>query len=230
MCGRYTITTPVDALRRLFQFKNLPNLEPRWNVAPTQAAPVVRETPAGRELRMLRWGLIPAWAKDASIGARCINARADTVTEKPAFRSAFRMRRCLVPADGFFEWRAENNANQPYRIVLHGGATVAFAGLWEQWKAPSETIESFTIVTTVANDALRPLHHRMPAILAPEDYAPWLGGSPAEAQALLRPFPSAGFAFHPADPHVNSARNDDARCIAPFKPAPKVPPPQGLLL
>ena len=230
MCGRYTITAPVDALRRLFQFKNLPNLEPRWNVAPTQAAPVVRETPAGRELKMLRWGLIPAWAKDASIGARCINARADTVAEKPAFRAAFRMRRCLVPADGFFEWRAEDGANQPYRIVLNGGAAFAFAGLWEQWTGAAEAIESFTIVTTEANDALQPLHHRMPVVLAPEHYASWLSGSVTEAQSLLRPYLSTGFAFHPADPHVNNARNDDPRCIAPFKPLAKAPPAQGLLL
>jgi putative SOS response-associated peptidase YedK len=179
---------------------------------------------------MLRWGLIPAWAKDASIGARCINARADTVAEKPAFRAAFRMRRCLVPADGFFEWRAEDGANQPYRIVLHGGAAFAFAGLWEQWSDRGEAVESFTIVTTEANDALQPLHHRMPVVLAPEDYASWLSGTLAEAQQLLRPSPSAGFAFLPADPHVNNARNDDPRCVAPFKPTPKAPPAQGLLL
>jgi len=229
MCGRYTITAPVDALRRLFQFKNLPNLAPRWNVAPTQPAPVVRETPAGRELKMLRWGLIPAWAKDASIGARCINARADTVAEKPAFRAAYRARRCLVPADGFFEWRAEDGVGQPYRIVLHGGATFAFAGLWEQWSDRAETIESFAILTTEANDALRPLHHRMPVVVAPEDYTTWLNGRAAETQILLRPGPSAGFTFHPADPHVNNARNDDPRCVAPFKPAPKAAPAQGLL-
>jgi putative SOS response-associated peptidase YedK len=219
MCGRYSITTPPEALRRLFQFANVPNLAPRWNVAPTQQAPVVRATPAGRALHLLRWGLIPAWAKDASIGARCINARGDSVAEKPAFRSAFRGRRCLVPADGFFEWRAENGAKQPYRIVLETGEPFAFAGLWEQWKGPAETIESFTIITTEANDALRPLHERMPVILAPEHYDRWLAGAPAEAQALLRPFPSGLIAFYRADPQVNNAKNDDPRCIAPFDPA-----------
>jgi len=228
MCGRYSITTAPEALRRLFEYANLPNLEPRWNVAPTQPAPVVRQTGAGRELSLLRWGLIPAWAKDASIGARCINARADTVDAKPAFREAFRARRCLIPADGFFEWRAESHAKQPYRIVVNGGEPFAFAGLWERWQRAGETIESFAIVTTEANDALQALHHRMPVILAPEDHARWLGGSPAEAKALLRPLPSHMVTFYAVDPFVNNARNEGPRCAAPASAPPA--PAQAQLL
>jgi len=220
MCGRYSITTPPEALRRLFQFVNLPNLQPRWNVAPTQQAPVVRATAAGRELSLLRWGLIPAWAKDPSIGARCINARADTVADKPAFRSAFRTRRCLVPVDGFFEWRAENRVRQPYCIVLKSGEPFAFAGLWERWTGPTETIESFSIITTEANETLKPLHERMPVILPPEAYAPWLDGSVEEVIGLLRPLPAALVAYHPVDQRVNAVKNDDPACITPFTSQP----------
>ncbi len=220
MCGRYSITTPPEALRRLFQFVNLPNLEPRWNVAPTQQAPVVRATAAGRELSLLRWGLIPAWAKDPSIGARCINARADTVADKPAFRSAFRTRRCLVPVDGFFEWRAENRVRQPYCIVLKSGEPFAFAGLWERWTGPTETIESFSIITTEANETLKPLHERMPVILPREAYAPWLGGSVEDANGLLAPLPAALVAYYPVDQRVNAVKNDDPACVTPFTPQP----------
>ncbi len=227
MCGRYTITTPPAALRRLFAFLNLPNLAPRWNVAPTQAAPVVRLTPAGRALHLLRWGLIPAWAKEPNNSAPLINARADTVATKPSFREAFRSRRCLVPADGFFEWRIEQGRKQPYCIALEGGAPFAFAGLWEAWRGPAETIESFAIVTTEANDALRPLHERMPVILPPEAYEGWLAGAPAEAHKLLRPLPSDQVAFQPVAPRVNSAKHDDPGCVAPLDLQPAA---QGSLL
>lgn len=184
---------------------------------------MVRVAENVRALHMLRWGLIPAWAKDASIGARCINARASTVAEKPAFRAAFRTRRCLVPADGFYEWRAEGGARQPYRIVLNGGEPFAFAGLWEQWRGSAETVESFAIVTTEANDTLKALHDRMPVILAPADYAQWLSGTPHEAQALLRPCPSAAVGYFPVEPHVNHAKHDDPRCFAPYEPVPAAP-------
>jgi putative SOS response-associated peptidase YedK len=227
MCGRYSITTAPEALRRLFDFHNLPNLAARYNVAPTQAAPIVRLAADGpRELAMLRWGLVPHWAKDASIASRLINARAETVTEKPAFRDAFRHRRCLVPADGFYEWREEAGKRQPFRIGMKGGAPFAFAGLWESWTAKAaagpvaagETVETFAIVTTDANAKLRPIHPRMPVILAPGAYDAWLDASvPAEdACALLGPYPDAPMAFYRVSTRVNSVRNDDADCIAPL--------------
>jgi len=184
MCGRYSLTTAPEAMRALFDYENLPNLEPRYNIAPTQMVPVVRLAAAGRrELALLRWGLIPHWARDPSMGARLINARAETVAGKPAFRDAFAHRRCLVPADGFYEWRTENGRKQPFRIGIKGGGVFAFAGLWESWTAPEgaggaiapgDAVETVTIITTDANEKLRPIHHRMPVILPVEGYATWL--------------------------------------------------------
>ncbi len=226
MCGRYSLTTAPEALRRLFDFDAGPNLEPRYNIAPTQSAPVVRATAggAGRELAMARCGLIPSWAKDASFGNKTINARSETVTEKPSFRGAFRRRRCLVPADGFYEWRREGEIKQPYRIGMKDGQAFAFAGLWETWQGPEggEAVESFTILTTEANRKLRPIHPRMPVILAPESYETWLDASPdsaAWAVSVLKPFADQPMAFYRVSTRVNSVANDDADCIAPLKAA-----------
>jgi len=228
MCGRYSLTTAPEAMRALFDYENLPNLEPRYNIAPTQTVPVVRLADSGRrEIALLRWGLIPRWARDASMAARMINARAETVTEKPAFRDAFAHRRCLMPADGFYEWRTEDGRKQPFRIGLKGGGAFAFAGLWESWTAPQdadgavspgETVETVTIITTDANEKLRPIHDRMPVILPPEAYATWLDAhTPAnDAKALLRPFPADPMAFYRVSTHVNAVRNDDPDCIAPL--------------
>jgi len=216
MCGRYVITSTMEAIRRLFEVLESPNLQPRYNVAPTQDVPVVRRQEDGRHLAQLRWGLIPAWAKDASIGARMINARAETVAEKPAFRSAFRQRRCLVVTDGFYEWRkASDGGKQPYFIALVEGGPFAFAGLWETWRGPDgEPVESCSVVTTEANDRLRELHHRMPVIVAPEDFETWLvTGDTGALQALLRPYPSALMTFHAVDRRVNNARFDDPSCL-----------------
>jgi putative SOS response-associated peptidase YedK len=228
MCGRYSLTTPEEALRRLFRYQGPAlNLAPRYNIAPTQAVPVVRLAApdsggtgdGARELAMLRWGLIPSWAKEAAIGNRMINARAETVSEKPAFRNAFRERRCLVLADGFYEWTKTNGAKQPYRIHRADDGPFAFAGLWERWRQAGENVESCTIVTTDANDALKPIHHRMPVILDPGDYQAWLDAedTPRDtAQALLRPYEGGGFASYRIGTHVNNPRNDDAACIAPL--------------
>ena len=229
MCGRYSLTTPEEALRRLFRYEGPAlNLAPRYNIAPTQEVPAVRlaATVGGggmedgaRELAMLRWGLIPAWAKEAAIGNRMINARSETVSEKPAFRNAFRERRCLILADGFYEWTKTNGAKQPYRIHRADDGPFAFAGLWERWRQAGETVESCTIVTTDANDALRPIHHRMPVILDAEDYDAWLDAedTPRDAaQALLRPYEGGGLASYRIGTHVNNPRNDDAACIAPL--------------
>jgi putative SOS response-associated peptidase YedK len=216
MCGRYVITSTMEAIRRLFEVPESLNLQPRYNVAPTQQVPVVRRLDDGRHLAQLRWGLIPSWAKDASMGARMINARAETVAEKPAFRSAFRQRRCLVVSDGFYEWRKlPDGAKQPYFITLEAGGPFAFAGLWETWRSPDgERVESCTIVTTGANEKLVELHDRMPVIVAPEDYDLWLAGGDRDAlEALLRPCPAALMTFFPVNRKVNNARFDDPSCL-----------------
>lgn len=238
MCGRYCLTTPAQAMQRLFGFMgSLPNWPARYNIAPTQLVPIVRLAPAGgegdgagersaprRELVQARWGLVPFWAKDAAIGAKMINARAEGIAEKPAFRAAFRARRCLVPADGFFEWQASPRRKRPYWVGLKGGTPevptpFAFVGLWERWtKAPDGApLESCTIVTTEANALLRPIHERMPVILAPADYESWLDlATPLpDALALLRPYPAEAMTLHPVSARVNSVRFDDALCIAP---------------
>ena len=230
MCGRYSLTTPLDAFRALFDVENLINLPPRYNIAPTQDAAVVRLSDGGtRELTLLRWGLIPSWSKDAAIGSRMINARAETVADKPSFRSAFRHRRCLVPADGFYEWRTEDGRKQPFRIGMKGGAPFAFAGLWEQWTATAastgisegESVETFAILTTEANEKLRPIHARMPVILAPECYDQWLDAANDRDSllSLLRPYPVAPMAFYRVSTVVNNVRNDDPSCTAPLTAA-----------
>ena len=227
MCGRYSLTTPLDALRSLFDFESLLNLPPRYNIAPTQEAAVVRTSDVGgRELAMPRWGLIPSWSKEASMGAKLINARSETVAEKPSFREAFRSRRCLIPADGFYEWRMEEGRKQPFRIGMKGGIPFAFAGLWEQWTAKAastgiaegESVETFTILTPPANDKLRPIHARMPVILAPETFDPWLDAAndPHSLLSLLGPYPVAPMAFYRVGTAVNNVRNDDPSCIAPL--------------
>lgn len=218
MCGRFVLRTPVEELRRAFGFVEQPNLMPRYNVAPTQEVPVVRQRrnpPGERTLQMLRWGLIPAWAEDTKKGASLINARAESVAEKPSFRAAFRRRRCLVPADGFYEWRADGKLKQPYLIQRRDRATFAFAGLWERW-TPKEKgegpdfIDSFTIVTTEANALLRPLHERMPVILPPEHYAGWLDpdAEPDRLLALLKPAPEEWLSYATVGAQVNMARAD----------------------
>jgi len=230
MCGRYSITTPVEAMRGLFGFAGPGlNLQPRYNAAPTQALPVVRRVDAAagddRELVLLPWGLVPPWAKDIKIAARLINARAETVAEKPSFRAAFRRRRCLVPADGFYEWKKGGGGGnkQPFRIRLPDGGPFAFAGLWEHWQpAGAEAVESFTIVTTEAASAIRDIHPRMPVILPPADYGPWLDPA-ADADglaALLRPYEAALDAY-PVATTVNSVRNDTPDCL---EPVTEIPP------
>jgi putative SOS response-associated peptidase YedK len=223
-------------MRALFGFENLPNLPPRYNIAPTQQVAVVRTAEGtddnsgdgggARDLAMMRWGLIPHWAKDASMAAKMINARAETLTEKPSFRDAVKTRRCLVPADGFYEWRMEDGRKQPFRIGMKGGAPFAFAGLWERWTATAtgagldegDVVDTVTIVTTLANDKLRPIHARMPVILPPEAFDVWLdpANDPAAASSFLRPYPVAPMAFYRVTQAVNNVRNDDSSCTAPL--------------
>jgi putative SOS response-associated peptidase YedK len=229
MCGRFVLKTPPETLKRHFGFVELPNLRPRYNVAPTDEMPVVRQRrePAGeRSLQMLRWGLVAPWEKDLSGGARCINARSETLLEKPTFAKPFQRRRCLVPADGFYEWRKEGKLRIPYLIAPRDGAVFAFAGLWDRWwpdAAERERhVDTFTIVTTAANDKLRELHDRMPVILAPEGYAAWLDpeADPEELRRrLLKPAPDDLLAVVEVDPRVNSVKNDDAALLHPRETA-----------
>ncbi len=223
MCRRYSITTPAEAMQRVLRFKGpLPNLRPRYNVAPTQQVPVVRRQHDGltgeRELAEVRWGLIPFWVREATIGARMINARAEDIAEKPAFCAALKLRRCLVLADGFYEWQATPGRKVPWRIALKDGEPFAFAGLWEHWReAPDGVpIESCTIVTTSANQLVRELHDRMPVILPADAYPAWLGedsASPSELLALLKPYAADAMRAYRVSPVVNSVKNEGPECI-----------------
>ncbi len=236
MCGRFLLTSPVDALRRLFGVVDSPNFPARYNIAPTQDSAVVRlNAEGGRELVLMRFGLVPSWAKGLSIGASLINARSDGVAAKPSFRAAFRQRRCLVPADGFYEWKpgAAKGPKQPYLIRRADRAPFAFAGLWERWQGEGQTIHSFCIVTTDANRALAPIHHRMPVILDPDDYAAWLDPKYDRAQALLLPARDDLLRAIPVSTRVNAVRNDDPACIEPLAQRDEKPnaaaPAQGSL-
>ena len=220
MCGRYTAAMSWSELVDLYEITEtgIPlNVAPRYNVAPTQTVPIVRSVPNGRELAMVRWGLVPSWSKGPDSRYSMINARAETVTEKPSFRTPFRRRRCLVPADGFYEWKKANGAKQPYRIALNDGRPFAFAGLWDSWESADETaIESCTIIVTDANELVRPIHDRMPVILDPGNHVRWLDveGTPAdEAAEMLLSYPSERMTAYPVSRMVNSPKNDDPKCI-----------------
>jgi len=216
MCGRFTLATPAAQIAELFGLEHTPELTPRYNIAPSQQVAIVRRAGGRPELAWARWGLVPSWARDPAMGARTINARCETVAVKPAFRAALRRRRCLIPADGFYEWRREGNRKQPFYFSLPNGSLFAFAGLWERWEGAGEPLESCTILTTGANDAVAPVHDRMPVILAPEAHGPWLDPSVPGEEALavvLAPLPSLTLRCYPVSSLVNNPANDtpDAR-------------------
>jgi putative SOS response-associated peptidase YedK len=219
MCGRFALIVDASVLADLFEVDPPDDLEPRFNIAPTQTVPIVRAVgERSRECAMARWGLIPPWSKDMKIGARMINARAETVAEKPSFRAAVKRRRCLVPANGFYEWVSTKDGKRPYFIHFSDGRTFAFAGLWERWSAgEGAAIDSCTIITTTANDMISDLHHRMPVILPPEHYAEWLQQeslSPPRLSQLLVPHPDGDMAAYQVSTHVNRPANDDPECVA----------------
>lgn len=226
------LTTPVSELQRIFGVPDRPNLKPSWNVAPTHDIPIVRFEEDGRRLRLARWGLVPFWAEDPSIGARMINARSESVADKPAFREALRKRRCLVPLDGFYEWTAAGARKQGHVIRRRDRAPFALAGLWEIWRGPKGgaplevPLESVTVVTTTANPTLSALHERMPVVLDPAEWDAWLDpATPVdEARGLLRPAPDALLDVAPVGPRVNSVRNDDPSCLDPPPPDPRRKP------
>ena len=209
--------TPLAEIARQFQLGDIPSLEPRYNIAPTQPVAAIRADEAGlRSLDMLRWGLVPFWAKDVSIGNRLINARAETVAEKPAFRQAFSRRRCLVLASGFYEWGETPSGKAPFFVSPVSGECLAFAGLWEQWQGSEDTVlESCVIITTTANERLTKVHQRMPAILAADAQARWLAGdTPTEERLeLLRPAPEDELDLRQVRRAVNSPRNEGPELI-----------------
>ena len=226
MCGRFTQRLSWRELHELMDLIGAPlNLRPRYNIAPSQDVAVVRAAPHGRTLAMLRWGLIPAWARDHVIGHKLINARSETAAEKPSFRSAFRHRRCLIPADGFYEWRRNGGTRQPWLFGLRDGAPFAFAGLWERWtvpegaaltgslaeRSPGDAVETCTILTTAANGTVAPVHGRMPVILPPDAWDAWLAGG----EVPLDPCPADAMTAWPVSTHVNRPANDDPRCVEP---------------
>lgn len=222
MCGRYSLFAAVEEIPAHFGLSAAPAFPARYNVAPTQAMPIVRLGENGRECVIARWGLIPFWAKDLAIGNRLINARMETADRLPAFRAAYRARRCLVPADGYYEWQARAEGKQPWRIRRADGGLLAFAGLWERWTDPmGETVESYTVLTRDAPDGLlRDIHARMPLILAPGRYGQWLEAGPPDPADL----PGMGLAAQtltcePVSRRVNNPRNDDPDCARPLRQA-----------
>ena len=216
MCGRYATFLPADAIAALFKIAGpMPNWAPTWNMAPTRSAPVVRRHPETHERRLdlLRWGLVPHWIKDLKETRQPINARSETIGATPMFRDAFARRRCLVPADAFYEWQELDGAKLPWAIAREDEAPLVFGGIWEGWRAPDgSVIRSFTIATTGACPALRHLHERMPVVLEEGDWPLWLGETQGDVSRLLRPS-SAGFRTWRVGTAVNNVRNDRAELL-----------------
>lgn len=221
MCGRYALYGPISRIREQFDAKvDELEFEARYNAAPTQWLPVIRQRPDGeRVVHLLRWGLVPSWAKDESIGNRLINARAETVADKPSFRAAYRKRRCIVPVNGFYEWKALSRGKRPYYIHAVDDVLLGLAGLWEHWSRPDDgaRIDTFAILTTDANAVMQPLHDRMPVILAPDAYAAWLDpeSDPDALQARLTSCANDALALHPVTKSVGNVRNEGAELIEP---------------
>jgi putative SOS response-associated peptidase YedK len=221
MCGRYAITTAPEAIRRLFGYPEQPNFPARYNVAPTQPIPIVRLQTGARHFALVRWGLLPSWVKDPKGFSLVINARGESALDKPAFRNAMRRRRCLVPADGFYEWKRTGDAKQPYFIRLRGGAPFAFAGLWETWTGPNgEEMETAAIVTTAASRSIAAIHDRMPVMLTPDAFDMWLDCDRVDATtatALIAPVRDELIEAHPVSRAVNKVDNDNPDLIAPVE-------------
>lgn len=226
MCGRFVLNATPEQLKALFDLPEAPTVEPRYNIAPTQPVAIVRLDAKGqeREFAHTLWGLIPSWSKDPSVGSKMINARAETVAEKPSYRAAFKRRRCLVPATGFYEWQKQGTNKQPFFIHMADKQPFAIAGLWEQWMSPDGSeLQTCALLTTSANELMESLHDRMPVIVAPEDYAQWLGtgkdSTPRELdqlQHLLRPFDTQKMAAYPVDKAVGNTRNEGSGLIEPL--------------
>jgi putative SOS response-associated peptidase YedK len=222
MCGRYTLRTRLNELLQIYAVETELQWAPRFNIAPAQTVPTIRNSPQGekRELAMLRWGLVPSWATDPRIGNRLINARRETLSSKPAFRQALGSRRCLVPADGFYEWKKSGKTKQPYFLEMAGGRPFVFAGLWERWTKSPPAVESFTIITTPPNALLADIHDRMPAILTEDAARLWLDQSVDDVKtltSLLAPYPADQMAARAVGRLVNSASHDSVDCVKPLE-------------
>ena len=217
MCGRFYLIASASETKKKFSLEQVPDLTPRYNIAPAQSSLTLTGEAKSRTARMARWGLVPSWSRDLSLGARMINAPAEEIDEKPVFRSAFASQRCLVPANGFYEWQTRGVRKQPYKIGLRGGALCAFAGLWEKWVPEGgEAVETFTIVTTRANRLVSEVHERMPVIIAPADYQRWLSAPEATAKRLLVPYTGA-MTIAPVGDRINNIKDDDVGLIAPIQ-------------
>ena len=220
MCGRFVITSPPVAIRDVFGYAEQPNFPPRYNIAPTQPVPVVILDQGTRHFRLMRWGLMPAWVKDPRKFTLLINARSETVQEKPAFRNAIRRRRCLIPADGYYEWHVSADRKRPYFIYRADRKPFGFAGLAETWVGPNgEEVDTVAIVTAPATPDLAVLHHRVPVTIAPDAFEPWLDCSSDSAEgvmALLRGPEEGEFAWHEVSTRVNHVANDDAQLVLPI--------------
>ena len=219
MCGRFTLNTPAQIIAEFFKLSEVPDIKPRYNIAPTQSIATVKvdSEKIERQFQFMRWGLIPSWAKDMKIGSHTINARSETVAEKPAFRSAIKHRRCLIIADGFYEWQPQGKKKQPYYFTMANGEPFAFAGLWENWESPeAENIVSCSIITTAANSTVQPVHDRMPVILPQGNWEQWLDPSVDKAQEvlpLLQPYDPAAMKANAVSTIVNSPTRDSPECI-----------------
>jgi putative SOS response-associated peptidase YedK len=222
MCGRYTLTSAPEALRALFRYEEQPNFPPRYNVAPTQPIPIVRLVDGKRQFALMRWGLLPSWVKDPKAFTLLINARGESAAEKPAFRAAMKRRRCLIPADGFYEWQKSGERKRPFYVHGKTGAPLAFAGLWETWTGPNgEELETAAIVTTKANRTLGPIHDRMPVIVPPDGFDLWLDTANVDAKtasALIAPAPDGLLEAYEISTAVNRTANDNPKLLEPVVP------------
>jgi putative SOS response-associated peptidase YedK len=223
MCARFQFAPPEEWVEE-FGLGEVPELPARYNIAPSQDVLAVRRAPAGeREARLLKWGLVPHWAEDPKVGARLINARAESVAARPAFRDSFRERRCLVPAQGFYEWKRFGRSREPWLVRLKDARTFAFAGLWDRWTRQGTAVESCALITTAPNPLVAPIHNRMPAILDHDAYAAWLDphASEADLQRLLAPFPAEAMEAFPVSPRVNSTDVEGRDLTDPVAPEPE---------
>jgi len=221
MCGRYTVTSAPEAIRALFRYPEQPNFPPRYNIAPTQPIAIVRLMEGQRQFALMRWGLLPSWVKDPKTFSLLVNARGESVCDKPAFRAAMKRRRCLIPADGFYDWKEIGGGRkQPFYVRAKSGELLAFAGLWETWMGPNgEELDTATIVTTRANRTLAPIHDRMPVIVPPEAFDLWLDTAHVDArtaEAIIQPAPDGLLEAYPVSTAVNRTANDNPKLLEPF--------------
>jgi putative SOS response-associated peptidase YedK len=222
MCGRFTFDIPLEVLVEIFGLKEISEIRPSYNIAPTQQVAVVRQISDHNSLVPMKWGLVPSWAKDPAIRSQMINARAETVAVKPSFRHAIKYRRCIVPGSGFFDWKHEGKSKQPYYFRMKNGRPFGFAGIWEEWKAPDGTLlDTFSILTTTANDLVATVHERMPVILPFDDYGTWLNKhltDPAQLEPFYEPFPAELMDAYPVSDQVNTVRNNSPENIIRVRP------------